>query len=120
MGMKDRLLKELGAGLATGRERIRVDDLIAAYPEGITITGMDLLPVSGEDRTYSIFTFAENEQLYFSGGGDIPKLGEIFLSEYEGDLTGINEELQANPIRIRIRKVKTKRGTLYTKVEALK
>lgn len=120
MSLKERLIKELGAGLATGHDRIRIDDLIAAYPEGITITGMDLLPVSGEDRTYPIFTFAENDKLYFCGNGDIPKLGDIFMSEYEGDLTGLNEDLLANPIPIRIRKVKTKRGNLYTKVEVLK
>lgn len=120
MSIKNRLQKTFGGNLASGRERIRIDALILAYPHGVTINGIDLLPVSNEDRSYPIFTFAEDDTKYFCGSGDIPKLGDEILEECEGCISDAQAELKSEPLKVRIMKVKTKSGYWYTKVEVMR
>ena len=120
MSIKDMVQKSFGSNLASGRERIRIDALILAYPHGITINGIDLLPVSNEDRTYPIFTFAEDDTKYFCGSGDIPKLGDTILEACEGCISDAQAELKSEPLKVRIMKVKTKSGYWYTKVEMIR
>ena len=111
-------LKALGSrSLMDGREPIKTDEIIAKYPEGISITGIGKNTYNGD--TYPVFTFAEEPTRYFSGGMSLSRLADGMFEEYDGDLAELNKDLQESPLRVKLSKVKTKRGYNFTKVSLL-
>ena len=115
--LKKKLQQAMGAGLRQGLERLKLDELISRYPEGVSITGLE--PAQYNDNEYYVYTFAEDKGLWFSGGGDLKKMGDKLLELSEGDITGLNAELKSDPIRVKIWKGRTKRGNTYTMVKVL-
>ena len=57
-----------GSQVIAGLEKINNDLLIAAYPNGITINGADLITSAdgdtGEEKQFCVFTFAEDPTKY--------------------------------------------------------
>ena len=107
----------LGSNLRDGREKIKVDELIAKYPEGVTIVGFEMC--AGAREPFGVYAIGE-EARYFSGGGDLKKLAEFLTAKFEGDIGGINEYLRVKPFKLRIWKVKTKTRKDYTKAAVVR
>lgn len=101
-----------------GREREKLDRVIARYPGGMTINGYDT-DIGKNGEPFPVFTIKEDPTIYFGGGGDLKKLESRMLAIHGGDLTAINEELEMEPLRVKIEKVDTKNGNQYTTVKLL-
>ena len=101
-------------GLTSGLEKIKLDDVIATYPDGVTITGTEM--VNNNGSSFPVFTFAEDTSKYFSGGKALREMVEAWIEECDGDLGLVNDELQKEPVIIKMRKVNTKKGKTYTMV----
>lgn len=99
------------------KTKITLDDVIATYPDGVTITGVSLT----ENRKYGghfwSFTFAEDDGKYFYAQGDMTKIADDWLDSSDGDVEELNSDLADEPIKIKICKVKTKSGNMYTRAE---
>lgn len=103
------------SSITDGRERLKIDELIATYPDGVSINGFSAFEYMGSP-IYS-YTFNEDSGKFFSGGGDLFKMGQKWAEEYSID--DINESLAINPVKVKIKKVRTKGGKTYTKVDVL-
>ena len=79
--------------LMEGREKITLKKLVTAYPNGVTVTGVDMVPDAKTGEMYSIFTFSENEKLFASGGIVFNKVVNAWLSEYDNDIEMLNHDL---------------------------
>lgn len=101
-------------GLTSGLEKIKLDDVIKTYPNGVTITGAEM--VSNNGSSFPVFTFAEDTSKYFSGGKALREMVEAWIEEYDGDLGSVNDELRRESVIIKMRKVNTKKGKTYTTV----
>lgn len=104
-------------GLTSGLEKMKLDDVIKTYPNCVTITGAELITAGGS--TFPVFTFAEDETKYFSGGKALREMVEAWIEDYDGDLSAVNADLQVEPVRIRMRKTTTKAGRSFTDVGIL-
>jgi len=110
--------KALGGGSATtGLDKITVDEIIAQYPDGITLTGANIVKMG--DVTFPVFTFTEEPKRYFSGGKALREMVDAWLEASDGDLREVNDWLKANPMKIRMSKVRTKSGNMFTQVETV-
>lgn len=49
--------------LMEGREKIKTEDIIKKYPNGVTLTEFDLVTI--DDSTFPVFAFAENDKECF-------------------------------------------------------
>ena len=101
-----------------GREYTKLDEVIARYPQGMTIDGYDI-GTGKKGEPFPVFTIREDPTIYFGGGGDLKKLESLMLNLHGGDITQINEELAAEPIRVKVEKVKTANGNQYTTVKIM-
>lgn len=105
-----------GNPLLEGKEKVQVADIVATYPEGITITGATLIKKNNDE--FPAFTFAEDDKSFFFGGTVLTNIFFDWLKAIgnEGDL---NAELQKEPVKIRMYDAKNKNGRTYTAVEIL-
>ena len=103
-----------GDSIMDGREKIKTDDIVQLYPNGICITGVAKNNYNGS--TYPVLTFAEDPSKYFSGATAISQLVDGMLEGYDGDLAALNSDLQKEYLKIKLVKTKTKRGYNFTKV----
>ena len=116
--LSDIAKKTVGNGsLTSGLEKIKLDEVIKAYPDGVTINGADMVNSNG--NSFPVFTFAEDTSKYFSGGKALREMVEAWIEEYDGDLSAVNDDLKAEPVKIRMRKVTTKGGKTFTAVAIL-
>ena len=104
-------------GLTGGLEKIKLDDVIKTYPDGVSITGADIVDNNG--NSFPVFTFAEDENRYFSGGKALREMVEAWIEDYDGDLSAVNDDLRAEHVKIKMRKVTTKGGKTFTAVTIL-
>ena len=111
-----------GSEVIAGLEKVENDLLIATYPDGITITGADMLTTkdekTGEDKTFVAYTFAEDPTRYACGG---KVLTDLFTSLMEGypDAVQFSAALkQEGGIKVKLQKKKSRsNGQPYTAVE---
>ena len=101
--------------LMNGKTKLSTEELIAKYPDGIHVTAIDKVTSTG-DRNYSIFTFAENPNVFCNGGTVMNKIVDSWLEALGGSLTDVNAELEAEPVGMKFIKAQTKSGKNITKV----
>ncbi|MBD3878691.1 MAG: hypothetical protein SR1Q5_03275 [Quinella sp. 1Q5] len=99
-------------------ELMRLDEVIAKYPDGLTIDYMELV-TSEEGNQYVRFTFLEEPKKYSTGSGDFMQLWNYLMEDYGSNVEQLQEDLKACPERVKIWKVKTKTKKTYTKVKSL-
>lgn len=80
-----------------GREHISTEEIIAKYPNGITITEFDILQKrNGADlQSFPTFGFAEDMSKYYNGGTSLMKIVQAWLAQFEGDIEACNVALKA-------------------------
>lgn len=104
-----------GGGVTGGLEKIKIDELIKTYPNGVAVNGFDLISYNGGQ--FPVFTFVENPAQCFSGGKALQDLVNGWLEFCDGDIGEANANLQAEPVILKLAKVKTKAGRDFTRVE---
>lgn len=80
------------SGLTSGRTKIKTDDLIATYPDGVHITAISKNNYNGS--SYYVYTFAEDPTKFFTGGMVVAEKTGLLLEDYDGDLAELNADLQ--------------------------
>ena len=108
-----------GSPIMNGRSKMSTEEIIAKYPEGITINGFDVIN-KADGTSYPVFSIAEDDTVFFNGGSLAQKIVEQWLKEGYGDLEGINAELKKEGAKFVLGKGKTKSNktiTTYTPVE---
>ena len=114
-----------GSQVIAGLEKINNDLLIAAYPNGITINGADLITSAdgdtGEEKQFCVFTFAEDQTKYASGG---KQLTEIVRKWFELTKAADGMQLSAalrqeGGVKVKLEKSRTQSGRTFTKVTVL-
>ena len=99
--------------VGVGGEYISLNDLIANYPEGVTVSGVSIRD-TGKGKV-TCFTFAEDPNKYaYAVSGDLKIIFESWLED-AGGIEELNDELQYECIKLKIQKVRTKKGNTYTK-----
>lgn len=106
-----------GSFIYKDREKIEKDLLIATYPDGVTITGADL--VSGENGIYAVATFAENPKQYFNGGKALTDIVKEWADGYEDCETMSADLQQSGGVKVKLTKTKTKSGHDFTAVSVV-
>jgi len=100
------------SGKSRGRDKMRLDEVLSKYPEGVTLNWLDERELNGAE--YIIFTFEEEPNAFSSGSGDFLKFWDLLLKEFDGCISDMQEYLAANPTRIKIWKTTTKNRKTYT------
>ena len=115
-----------GSEVIAGLEKIDNNLLIAAYPNGFTITGADLIngtdQETGESKQFCVFTFAEDPTKYASGGKQLTEIvKEWFMITAAKDGVELSAALKSEGgVKVKLEKVKTQTaGRFFTKVAVL-
>lgn len=106
-----------------GRERISTEEIIAKYPDGITIVGFDMLTKrnGAELQTFPTFAFLEDDGKYYNGGSSLMKVATEWLAHFDGDIEACNAALMAaGGCKIKILPpVRTGNGNNFVPVEVV-
>lgn len=108
-----------GSPIMNGRTKLSTEEVIAKYPEGVTINGFDVIRKS-DGTSYPVFSIKEDDSVFFNGGSLAQKIVDEWLKEGYGDIEGINAELHQTGAKFILGKGKTKSNktiTTYTPVE---
>ena len=105
-----------GGGLTRGLNKIKIDTLIANYPDGVSINGLDMIEFEGS--RFPSFTFVEDPTSCFAGGSALMQMADAWLDSVE-DIEEVNRQLQHEPVRIKLEKIRTKSGRPYTRITIL-
>lgn len=104
--------------LGAGGEYISLDNLIAKYPDGVTINGAFIRAY--EDSQIPCFTFAEDANKYFYAvSGDVARLYDNWFNNCDQSIDELAENLRYENVKVKMEKIKTKKGKTYTKAWVL-
>jgi len=104
--------------LMNGREKVTTEDIIKKYPDGITITGADIVEYEkdGKPISYPVLTFKENDKFFYTGGIVLKKIVERWLSHFDS-VTEMNLALAGDPVKVKLSTGRSKSGNSITNVE---
>ena len=103
-----------------GRDKITIEDLIAQYPDGVSIDGFSIYqPVSKIYPERPVFSFAEDATKYFNGGKALKEMVTAWLDSYDNNRDAINAELKKSPIKVKLEKITLRNGNKFTKVTVI-
>ena len=109
--------------LMEGRTKISTDDIIVAYPNGVTLTEFDIVPgisQNGEPNSYPVFLFKEDPTKFYCGGTVLGNIAASWVEGTGGDIDGASAELKATGgVAVKLVKGKTRRGNSVTSVQIL-
>lgn len=110
--------------IMAGKEKMLLDDLIVAYPEGVTVIAVDIVP-NGDGETYSIFNFKEDAKVFVSAGVVFKNIvNEMFkyYTKVDGtvDVDMLNHDLsEQGGVLIKFYKEKNSSGNITTYCKVL-
>lgn len=110
------------SAIMEGREKISVAQLISQFPEGVTVIGIDMITTShrGEESTYPVFIFAEDDTKFGFGGVVFKSIAESWIAAFEGDIAATNAALKAQGgCKCKFTHTMTKDGRNLTSVQAI-
>lgn len=116
MSFKDKALAATSTcTLMEGRTKISTEEIIAKYPQGVTIIGFDWL--TGNDGKYPVCIIKENENECFFGGTALTSICESWMDGYT-DTASCSSALAAEGgVKIKFSKGKTKSNRTFTRCE---
>ena len=101
----------------TDRKQLKVDDVIKAYPDGITVTAFGLWIKADGSTLYPVI-WAEDDKSFLWAGKVLQDILEAWLEDYSGDPEACSKALQEEGgVKIKFRKGKTKNGRDITYVD---
>lgn len=116
--------KTAGSPVLSERTKISTDELMAKYPNGVTINGFDFL--SGKNGRYVVCAFRENPGLFFNGGKILTEIFESFVDEYKTEdnsfadaYDACSKDFATECLKVKLSSGRTKDGNRVTLVEVL-
>lgn len=103
--------------LMEGRTKISTDELIAKYPDGVTILGFDWL--NGEQGKYPVCIFEENGNECFFGGTALTQICEAWMDGFESTADCTNALSAEGGVKIKFSKGKTKNNRTFTQCDVV-
>lgn len=106
-----------------GRTVLSTMEVVAKYPNGITITEFDMITArdvnTGELKTFPTLAFAEDISRYINGGTALKQVVDKWLEHFDGDIEECNNALRAaGGAKLRILPpTRTSSGTNFYPVE---
>ena len=116
--LTDLAREAIGNNITSGREKLKTDELIATYPDGVHINGFDIVENNGDQ--FPVFTFSEDENKWFAGGKALRSIADKWLEFFDGDIDAINAQLRRKSVHVVLVKTQTKKGKNYTAVRIIK
>ena len=110
--------------LMKGREKISVADVIKNYPDGITVTGFDII-LSHNDNlgmdSYPIVIFSEDPSKFVFGGTVLNGFVRAWLAHFDGDIEACNKALASyDGVKLKFSRQRSKTGNReYTSIEVV-
>lgn len=105
--------------LMAGRTKIDTADIVAKYPEGITVTAVDVVEYEkdGKPIEYPVMLFKENPKAFYAGGIILKKITQAWVAPFDGDYNAMSAELEAQGgVRIKLEVGRSKNGNSITNV----
>ena len=114
-----------GSIVMEGRSKISTDEIIARYPDGITINQFDML--NGKNGRYVVCCFNQDPQAFFNGGKVLTQIFESFIADFKTaentDADAIelcqNDFAAAGGLKVKLSTGRTKAGNRVTLVDVL-
>lgn len=106
--------------LAAGREVVTSDELVKLPTISIcAVDPVELPDLDGDYRKTYIVVCTELPENYFYANTLLIKIFDKCLAVLEGDISALNEELERNPLEVKMAMTKTKKGMPIMSVELL-
>lgn len=109
--------------LRNGREKVLLDTLAKAYPDGLTVIAGDLthaIDKNGEAKEYCLVVFKEEPNKFVNGGSAFTKIVRGWLAEFDGDTEKMNAELEsAGGVKVKVDTKRLDNGNNYTVVTVI-
>ena len=108
--------------------KIMPEDVITAYPDGITITGFDFINTTrveketGEAITdyFPVLSFKEDDKSYFNGGAALKQICTEWANAFHGDTQAASDELNTSGgVKIKMTKTRTQNNNTFFQVDVL-
>lgn len=114
-----------GSDILSERTKISTDEIIARYPNGVTINAFDIF--DGKNGKYVVCAFNEAPGRYFNGGGILTDIFTGFVNAWETEGRTYPEALSAcrddfaknSGLKVKLSLGRTKAGNKLTLVEVL-
>ena len=113
-----------GSPVLEGRAKITTDDIIAKYPNGVTINAFDFL--NGKNGRYVVCAFRQDPLAYFNGGKILTEIFESFVDEYQAEgvtfqdaLDQCMQDFEKEGLKVKLSMSRTKEGNRVTLVEVI-
>lgn len=104
--------------LMNGREKIETGELIKKFPDGVTITAVDMIETA--EATYPVILIKEDDSIFYTGGIVLKKIVDQWLMAFNGDSEKCSEELTKDGgVMVKLEETKTKKNQNVTKVTVL-
>lgn len=113
------IARALHAGkLTEGRTKGDVKELIAKYPNGVQITGADILHDQKRGTDYVCFTIAEEPEKFYFGGSVVTKYFSELIAACGGKAS-FDEALNMETLNVSFAEQRSKNGNVYVSVVTL-
>lgn len=105
----------------TDRDKISTDELIAKYPDGVTIVAFDYIQSKKFSRgKYPVYNIAEDATVFCNGGAVLDRIFHDFVEAMDGDVKAASDELRRQGgLQVKLSKGETKKGDEVTLVEVI-
>ena len=103
--------------LMENRTKISTEEIIARYPEGVTITGFDFL--TGDNGKYPVCIFKENDNECFFGGSALTEICNAWMEDYTLPADCSKDLAEAGGVKVSFEKSRTKTGHNFIKVNVI-
>lgn len=112
------------SALMKGREKISVADVIKNYPNGITVTGFDIIASNNDNDergSYPIVIFSEDTSKFVFGGTVLNGIVRAWLAHFDGDIEACNKALASyDGVKLKFSRQRSKTGNReYTSIEVV-
>lgn len=103
------------SALQNNREKISTEELIATFPDGITVNAFDFATV--QDKTFAVVTFSEDDSRYYNGGTVLTKMCLNWAAGFAGDPEAASTALaKSGGVKLKFTESKTKNGNNVTTI----
>lgn len=106
-----------GSFVTVGREKVDIDDIINAYPDGVTVMEFDFL--TGKNGEFAVCAFKEDEKACFFGGKILTDMCKAWADGYETAKDASADLTAEGGVKLRFKRSKTKDNRDVTLVEVV-
>lgn len=100
-----------------GRNKVDVNDIIAAYPNGFTVDSIDM--ANGKDGDFAIVSIKEDNNIFFFGGSVLTQVVRSWVEYCSGDIDAVNAGLAEEPVKLKLSHARSKAGRTYVAVTVI-